>query len=119
MIWDFTCVDTLAASYVDRTSKKPCEAANLAEIRKRAKYQNLETNYIFYPVGIETFGAWGPSATKLIDEIGKKLFEVTREVKSTSYLKERISVAIQRGNAAALLGTIPGDDALEELFFIL
>ena len=33
---------------------------------------NLSENYYFVPVGIETFGAYGPQAIKLIKQIGKK-----------------------------------------------
>ena len=38
---------------------------------------------------------------------------------STSYLTQRISLAIQRGNAASILGAIPQTRGLEEIFYIL
>jgi hypothetical protein len=39
--------------------------------------------------------------------------------KSILYLTQRISLAIQRGNAASVLGTIPLSPDLEEIFYIL
>ena len=44
------------------------------------------------PIGIETYGAYGPQAIKLITQIGKKIQEATSEKLSTFYLKQRISI---------------------------
>ena len=55
-------------------------------------------------VGIETLGAYGPQASKLIKQIGKKIQEATGEKMSTFYLKQRISIAIQKGNAVCVRG---------------
>ena len=71
------------------------------------------------PVAIETFGSWGTSAKKLIQDVGKKLCEVTKEERSTTYLKQRISVAIQKGNAAAILGTIPSEESLDDIYYLI
>ena len=69
------------------------------------------------PVGIKNYGAYGPQAMKLIKQIGKKIQEATGEKLSTFYLKQRISMAIQKGNAICVRGclkkTSPG---LEGLF---
>ena len=56
------------------------------------------------PVGIETFGAYGPQAIKLIKQIGKKIQEATGEKLSTFYLMQSISMAIQKGNAVCVRG---------------
>ena len=42
--------------------------------------------------------------------------EVTGEKKSTFFLSQSISVAIQRGNAACILGTAPSSEGLDEIF---
>jgi len=96
MIWDVTCVDvdTLAPSHVELTSNLAGSAANEAEKKKCAKYSSLSNQFIFVPVGFETFGPWGYEASKLVTEIGKRLTEVTGEKQATSDLKQRISMAI-------------------------
>ena len=56
------------------------------------------------PVGIKTYGAYGPQAIKLITQIGKKIQEATNEKLSTFYLKQCISMAIQKGNVVCVRG---------------
>ena len=58
----------------------------------------------------------GLEGHKLIKEIGKKIREVTHEKRSTFFLIQRILIAIQRGNAACLLGTAPASETLDEVF---
>jgi len=42
--------------------------------------------------------------------------EETGEKRSSFYLFQNISIAIQRGNASCVLGTIPHSEGLEEIF---
>ena len=79
-------------------------------------YIELSWDYLFIPVGIETFGSWGDMGHKLIKDIGKKLKEVSGELRSTFYLTQKISVALQRGNASCVLGTAPFTKGLESIF---
>ena len=68
------------------------------------KYSNLSDNYHFVPMGVETFGAYGPQGNKLIKQIGKKIQEATRKKLFTFFLFQSISMAIQRGNAVCVMG---------------
>ena len=47
-------------------------AAAGREAKKVEKYSNL-SDYHFVPVGIETYGAYGPQGFKLVKQIGKKI----------------------------------------------
>ena len=49
---------------------------------------------------------------KLIKEVGKKNCDLTNEKRSTSYLLQSISIAIQRGNAESVNGTVYNDRKL-------
>ena len=42
--------------------------------------------------------------------------EATGEKRSTFFLSQSISVAIQRGNAACIIGTAPSSEGLDEIF---
>ena len=53
---------------------------------------------------------------KLIKDIGKKLKEASGEPRSTFFLTQRISIAIQRGNASCILGTVPFSIGLDSIF---
>ncbi|KAG7312232.1 hypothetical protein JYU34_001704 [Plutella xylostella] len=120
LVWDATCVDTLAPSHLPSTSTEAGAAAGRAETMKGRKYASLGEGYMFVPFGVETLGPWGPEARRLVKEIGSRLKEVTRDPRAGSYLAQRISIAIQRGNAASVLGTLPdsGSD-LASIFFLV
>ena len=107
LAWDFTCPDTLAASHLPLTSVQAGTAAAKAETSKRQKYASLEQmgEYIFYPIAIETLGPWGESATDFCRDLGARLARTSGDARSLTFLKQRISMAIQRGNAIAILNT--------------
>ena len=86
------------------------------ETIKSTKYTELAQTYCFIPIGIETFGSWGSEGHKLVKEIGKKVMEETGEKRSAFFLFQSISIAIQRGNASCVLGTVPHSEGLEEIF---
>ena len=96
-------------------ARRAGSAAEFRETEKSKHYKDL-SNYHFVPVATETFGAWGPEGHKLIREIGKKVQEVTGEKRSTFYLFQSISMAVQRENAACVIGSAPTSEGLEEIF---
>ena len=106
----------MADSYISVTSQTPGSAAEKAEKAKMNLYQELTKDYEFSPIAVETFGSWGSESHKLVKEIGKKVMEETGEKPSSFYLFQSISMAIQRGNASCVLGTIPHTEGLEEIF---
>lgn len=119
LLWDATIRDTVAKSYVQHTSKHVGWVANTAEEKKISHYQSLIPQYFFIPVGFETFGPWGTHAKKFISDVGKKISSSTNEKRATLYLKQRLSMDIQRGNAASVLGTMPSTHALDEVYYLL
>ena len=108
--------DPLCTTYVKKASKESCSAANDRERKKVSKYLNLSDNYYFVPVGAETYGAFGAEGLKLLKKIGSKICKAAGEKRSTSFLLQSISMAIQRGNAAFVIGTAPTSAGLEGLF---
>ena len=119
LLWDVTVVDTVCQSYVQSTSISPGAESEKAEEKKTEKYSNLTDRYMFVPVGLETFGSWGTEASSLVRDIGRKLTQQTGEQRSTSYLIQRISIALQRGNARSIVGTFRSTRGREELFNVL
>ena len=101
LVWDATCPNTFAPS-----TREAGAVAAQAEQRKRMKYAELEASYHFVPVAIETTGVHGPEALQYLRELGHRLKAETGEPRSLQFLFQRISVAMQRRNAAAVLGTI-------------
>ena len=82
--------------------------ASQAEDLKKAKYSYLERHpgMCFTPIAIETSGVLGPLSMIFLRELGHRLSAITGDTKCYSYLIQRLSVAVQRGNAASILGTL-------------
>ena len=117
--WDATCVDTFAPTYLPFTSSTAGAAASKAEDRKVIKYTCLMDEFHFVPVAFETFGPWGNQAKAFLSTIGRKITDHTGEKRASAFLFQRLSIAIQRGNAASILGTIPKSAALDEIFLLV
>jgi hypothetical protein len=107
LVWDATCADTLAASYLPSTSQRAGAAADARENIKARKYNCLGAQYEFVAFGVETLGPWGKGARELHKALGKRLREATGDPRAGSFLAQRIAIAIQRGNAACVMGTMP------------
>ena len=56
-------------------------------------------------MAVESVGALGQDATEFLQELGGHIAATTGDPRSTQFLFQRLSVAIQRGNAACVLGT--------------
>ena len=106
LVWDATCSDTFSASHKEIAVREPGAVAAAAEHRKRSKYNNLEATHHFIPIAVETLGVMGADAQSFFWEVARRLRAVTNEPQSLQFLIQRVAVAIQRGNAAAILGLI-------------
>ena len=87
-------------------SNEAGSAAATAEMKKIQKYSDILPAVDFVPMAIETSGVWGRQALDLINEIGRRIAAVTHEPRSTAFLRQRISVAVQRGKAYCVRGTL-------------
>ena len=105
LLWDVTVVNSIAASYINATSRASGAAADEAERRKHNHYIGLKHNYEFTPLAFETFGAIGPETTIFLKSLGKLMKKNTGEARSLDFLLQRISIAIQRGNAICIRDT--------------
>lgn len=54
--WDVTVRDTLAASFINESSKKSRSIADKAEIHKHNYYRVLKENYLLTPIAFESLG---------------------------------------------------------------
>ncbi len=71
------------------------------------------------PFGVETSGSWCEEAVKFTDELGKLIIASTGEIRWKEFFKKNISLAIQRGNTASVMGCFDTSIKLDKIFYIL
>ena len=120
LVWDVTCVDLLAPSRIKNGSvANPGTAAEDAEELKTAKYVCLtDKGYIFQHLAFEIQGGVGPSTSTFLKNLCKKLCVCNQENRAGSFFRQRLSLAIQVGNAASVVGTVRDEDHLSELYYL-
>ena len=105
LCWDATCVNTYGENSVNNTAVEVGQAAARAESNKRSKYPELVRRFRFEPVAIETSGVFGPSSRNIIYEIGRRITERSGDKRETLWLKQRLSIAVQKGNALSIISS--------------
>ena len=86
LVWDATCLDTLAPSYSSLVTREAGAVAEETERRKKAKYSHLERLHCFIPVAVETLGVFGPEARYLVKDLGRRIAHATVEPLSIHYI---------------------------------
>ena len=100
LAWDITVPDTYAESHLQDA------AADKVAANKSSKYCDLAGTHLFFPVAIETAGTWNQMAV----ELGRRITLVTEDSRETVFLFQRLSIALQRGNAVSFLSTFTATD---------
>ena len=109
LIWDVTVADTTAVSYLSTTAKLAGSAADSAAARKEAKYVDLSARYDFVPIAIKSHGSLGSKAMAFLSALGRRITTNTLDVRESSYLFQRVSIALQRFNAVCVSDTFGVD----------
>ena len=113
LVWDATCSDTFAATNIGHTALQPAHAANAAEASKVEKYRNLTDRYIFQPIAVETTGIVGSSTGAFLKELGRRMVSETGDAREGAWLRQRISIAVARGNAQCIVTSVKSLDPLD------
>ena len=99
-------MDTLAPSHQALTAREPRAVAVDGESKKHSKYAHLESTHHFVLVVVETLGALGPEASSFLKEIARRIFFARGVERAHEFLLQRGAVAVQRGNAVSVLGSM-------------
>ena len=67
-------------------------------------------------MALEVHGSLGESSEMFVTRLCKMPCRSHDDQRAGSFLKQRISVALQIGNAACVLGTVSDRDAFEEIY---
>ena len=78
---------------------------NNNKIDKYSKLANTHT-HIFDPFAIETPSTWHVMAIELTQQIGRRITTITEETRETTFLFQRLSMALQTGSAVSFHNTM-------------
>ena len=73
------------------------------------RYASLASTHIFCTISIETAGTWNAMAIELVQEIGWRINVITEYSRDTTFLFQRLSIAVQQGNAVSFQNTMTTD----------
>src|ERR1700761_3661853 len=107
----------ISSFFINESSKKSRSIADNAERYKHNHYLFLKENYIFTPLAFETLGCMGPETQQFIGKLGSLMRIASRETRSKDYLLQKISIAIQRGNAACISAAL-GSNKIDEFYLL-
>ena len=102
LVWDITCPDT----YVVLATREVGAVATSAGVKKSNKYEELAWTHHVAPLAtIETSGMFSPGIQEFVTELGRQPIRVSGDPLARFHMIQQISIAVQRGNAASVLGT--------------
>lgn len=103
VILDVTVEDTFGPSYLGIAHDARAVAAK-AEVVKRAKYESLQQDFLFVPFIIGSTGVWGERALKFVKEFGRQIASREGNRGAAAFIRQRMSVEMQRGNSRLIAG---------------
>ena len=78
--------------------------------QRRGREINMLTWHHTISFNRSPLGPIGPSTLPFLKELGRCISQTSRDPRSTQFLLQRLSIAVQRGNALAVLGSARGYD---------
>ena len=98
----------LAMSWKQQAAKPGATVPARRETIKAGLYDPLcsASATTFFPVAMETLGAIGPESLLFLREVGRRIEATTGDSRSTTFLLQRLSVAVQMGNALCVLDSL-------------
>ena len=70
--------------------------------------------YAFVPTAVETMGAINSDGLEFLGDMGRRITQVTDDIRESAFLFQRLSVLIQRYNAVAIQGTFANATSEDE-----
>ena len=93
-------------SHLAETAVRAGSAAAKAEVEKTAKHAEIAIPHTFVQLAFKSLRAWGVQCQQFVSELGRRITIITGDTRETSYFRQRLSTAVQRGNAIACRGTM-------------
>ena len=103
LAWVATIASSLADSYIQASAAQAGSASEAAAARKKVKYSDLPKEFTFQPLAFESLGAASSSTSSFIVYLGRRIYVVSGDPREELYLRQRLSVCLQRFSSVLLL----------------
>jgi len=117
LVWDATVMNAFPRGHYKDTARQTGFMNTKAEDAKCQKNHDLQSNYHFPPVVIETTGMYGKSTAPFLSGLAKKLVDVSGDTREHQWLHQHLSLAVVRGNTASILACVQGLSDIIHSFF--
>ena len=116
LVWDGTCVNTFAKSYLKQISQRSRAAADQAVTRKHNLYEKIKKqSYIFVDIAVETVG---PRSVEANRKFVCNWQKISGDPRSRNFLFQKISLPIQKNNTASIIGGITEGKNMNDIFYL-
>ena len=99
-------MDTFAQGHYKDSARQAGFAATEAEVAKCKTYHDLQSNYDFQSMAIETTGVHGKSTAPFLSGLSKKHVDVSGDPRERQWLHQRLSLSVAGENAASILACV-------------
>ena len=93
----------MAAWHLAKGLQEGAGVGTAQEAVNRQRYSDIPSCYVLEPVAVETLGAIGESSWKVLRDLARRVELQSGEKRAFAFLRQRLDVAVQRGNAACVL----------------
>ena len=108
----------MAPSYAAISSVSARLVAEQSSARRLEKYSELAISHIFVPTAVESFGPICAEALIFLSELGRRISVVTGDMRETTFLFQRLSIAIQRFNCILFKNSFTDSENVPESFLL-
>jgi len=105
LTWDDTSPDTLAPMNITGSARASGRGGGRS--KENREIPSNCTNPYLRASSLRNIKCVGEQETEFVGELGRQLTFVSGDGRETFYLRKRLSIAIQQGNAIACLGSLP------------
>ena len=102
LIWDATCIDTFSPSNMIRSAILARADTNEAESRKLSKYASPTNRFDLQPIAVETSRVFVESTLVYLCNLESRIASAMGNVREPTWLIQRISLAVVKGNAISI-----------------
>ena len=103
-------------SYAAISSVSAGLVAKQSSACKLAKYSELAISHIFVPLALESFGHICAEALTFLSELGRRISVVTEDMRETTFLFQRLSIATQHFNCILFKSSFIDGEYVPESF---